>query len=93
MSVVKKKARVSKKRNSASVPAKYAFPVVIEKDEDGFFAVCPSLQGCYTQGDTYEGVLKNIKDVIELHVESRLENGEDIPRYEIYRVITVDVSV
>lgn len=51
-------------------------PVVIEKDADGYFAYCPSLQGCYTQGDTYEEVIKNIKDAIRLHIEDRLaDNG------------------
>ena len=29
----------------------YKVSVVIEKDEDGYFAYCPELQGCYTQGD------------------------------------------
>ena len=41
--------------------------VVVEKDEDGYFAYCPELQGCYTQGETYEEVMENIKDVIRLH--------------------------
>ncbi len=39
----------------------YRFTVVIEKDEDVFFAYCPELQGCYTQGDTWEEALENIK--------------------------------
>ncbi len=51
----------------------YKFSVVIERDADGYFALCPELQGCYTQGDTYEEVLDNIKDAIHLHVEDRLE--------------------
>jgi len=42
---------------------RYTFPVVIEKDEDGYFAYCPTLQGCYTQGDTYEEALANIRDL------------------------------
>ena len=54
----------------------YKFSVVIEKDKDGYFAFCPELQGCYTQGETYEEVLDNIKDAIHLHVEDRIENGE-----------------
>jgi len=36
----------------------YKFSVVIEKDINGYFAFCPELQGCYTQGDTYEEVQK-----------------------------------
>jgi predicted RNase H-like HicB family nuclease len=42
----------------------YRRSVVIEKDKDGYFTYCPELQGCYTQGATYEEVLENIKDAI-----------------------------
>jgi predicted RNase H-like HicB family nuclease len=58
----------------------YRFSIVIEKDEEGYFAFCPELQGCYTQGDTYEEVLENIKDAIRLHVNDRLDNGEEVPQ-------------
>ena len=54
----------------------YRFSVVIERDKRGYFAFCPELEGCYTQGDTYEKVLENIKDAICLHVEDRLEARE-----------------
>jgi predicted RNase H-like HicB family nuclease len=57
---------------------KFTLPVIIEKDEDGYFASCPSLQGCYTQGDTYEEILENIKDAISLHIEDRLLSGEQL---------------
>jgi predicted RNase H-like HicB family nuclease len=57
----------------------YRFPVVIEKDEDGYYAFCPELQGCYTQGDTYEEALHSIEDCIKLHVKDRLASGEEIP--------------
>lgn len=46
---------------------KYFFTIVIEKDKDGYYAYCPQLQGCYSQGDTYEETLENIEDVIKLH--------------------------
>jgi len=46
---------------------KVHLPVLVEKDEDGFFVVeCPLLQGCYTQGKTLDEALKNIHEVIEL---------------------------
>ena len=60
----------------------YKFSVVIERDVDGYFAFCPKLEGCYTQGSTYEAVLENIKDAIRLHIEDRLETGEEIPQAE-----------
>jgi len=49
---------------------KLQFPVVIEKDEDGFYVVeCPVLEGCYSQGKTMDEALKNIREVIELCLE------------------------
>ena len=42
----------------------YRFSVIIEKDKDGYFAFSPELQGCYSQGDTYEETLENIRDAI-----------------------------
>ena len=44
----------------------YRFSVIIEKDKEGYFASCPELQGCYTQGDTYEEALENIKAAVRL---------------------------
>jgi predicted RNase H-like HicB family nuclease len=44
-------------------------PIVIEADADGYFVSCPALQGCYSQGATYEEAVDNIKDAIRLHVE------------------------
>lgn len=51
----------------------YDFTVVVEKDEDGnFLAICPALQGCYTEGSTQEEALELIRDAIKLHIEDRL---------------------
>ena len=71
----------------------YRFSVVIEKDPDGYFAFCPELQGCYTQGETYEEALENIKDAIRLHVEDRLEAGEEIPQPESVSLTSLEVAV
>lgn len=58
----------------------YKFTVVVEKDEDGLYvASVPLLQGCYTQGETYEEALENIKDAIKLHIEARRSVGEPVP--------------
>ena len=51
-------------------------PIVIEADADGYFVSCPALQGCYSQGDSYEEALANIKDAIRLHIENRAEEGK-----------------
>jgi predicted RNase H-like HicB family nuclease len=60
--------------------AKYQFTVVVERDEDGvYIASCPALQGCYSQGDSYEEAVGNLKDAIKLHIEARRSLGEPIP--------------
>ena len=59
---------------------RYKFTVVVERDEDGIYvASCPVLQGCYTQGRTYDEAMKNIKDAIQLHIAARTDMGEQIP--------------
>lgn len=57
----------------------YRFSVAIEKDADGYYAFCPELQGCYTQGGSYEQTLENIRDAIHLHVEDRLASSPQHP--------------
>jgi len=59
---------------------KLVLPIVIEKDRDGYFVSCPALQGCYSQGDSYEQALTNIQDAIRLHIKDRLASGEAVPR-------------
>ena len=71
----------------------YRFSVVIEKDEDGFYAYCPELQGCYTQGETYEEALANIQDAIRLHVEDRLSNKEAIPSPAAVTLTSLEIAV
>jgi predicted RNase H-like HicB family nuclease len=50
--------------------------VIIEKDEEGYFARCLDLQGCHSQGGTYEEALENIKDAISLYIADLKENNE-----------------
>lgn len=58
----------------------FELTIVIERDEDGrFLAVCPALQGCYTEGESEDEARELITDAIRLHIESRLERGEPIP--------------
>lgn len=72
---------------------RYHLPIVIEADGDGYVASCPTLQGCYTQGDTYEEALANVKDAIRLHLEDRRETGEDIQQTRSVSLSTVEVTL
>jgi len=67
-------------------------PIVIEADADSFFVSCPVLQGCYSQGDTYEEAIENIKDAIKLQLVDRLADGEEIPQVSV-SLSTVEIAV
>lgn len=71
----------------------YRFSVIVEKDEDGYFASCNELQGCYTQGETYEEVIENIRDAIALHVEDRVESGEEISQPQAVSMTMMELAV
>ncbi|PUA33910.1 MAG: hypothetical protein B7O98_00365 [Zestosphaera tikiterensis] len=50
------------------------FSVVILEDESGgYIAVVPELPGCHTQGDSLDEVIKNVREAIELYLESLSE--------------------
>lgn len=48
----------------------YKINTVIEKDGYGYYAYCPDLKGCQTQGDTLYEVIENIKEATELYIET-----------------------
>ena len=48
----------------------YKVNVVIEKDEFGYYAYCPELEGCQSQGESFEEVMQNIKEAVELYLET-----------------------
>jgi len=52
--------------------------IIIEKDEFGYYAYCPELEGCHTQGDSLDEVLKNIKEAVELYLETLDEEEKRI---------------
>ncbi|MBI4359092.1 MAG: type II toxin-antitoxin system HicB family antitoxin [Candidatus Nealsonbacteria bacterium] len=70
------------KRLSSAKIKNRQFPVIVEKDEDGFYVVeCPLFSGCFTQGKTLDEALKNIREAIELCLEEK-------DNLEIYRTYT-----
>ncbi|EFR45619.1 toxin-antitoxin system, antitoxin component, HicB family [Helicobacter cinaedi CCUG 18818 = ATCC BAA-847] len=57
-------AKFSQKRTKMLINA------VIEKDENGYFAFVPELKGCVSEGASFEEARTNIKEAIELYLES-----------------------
>ena len=56
--------------------------MVLKAGEDGYvMAECPALPGCISQGRTREEALENIREAIELCLESRAEEGWELPAF------------
>ncbi len=68
----------------------YSFQIVIEKEpeDEGYFAYSPSLRGCFNNGKTIEEAKRSIREAIELHLESCLANGIEIPQDD--RIVHVE---
>ncbi len=56
------------------------YRITIEQDEDGVYvAEVPSLPGCISQGAVRNEAIANIKEAIELYLESLKAHGDPIP--------------
>ena len=65
--------------------------VLIEKDEHGFYAWCPELKGCQSQGASIEKALANIREAIELYLETLPEDERDASLSREILTTTVEV--
>ncbi len=48
----------------------YKVNIIIETDQEGYYAYAPELEGCQTQGNTLEEVMANIREAVELYLET-----------------------
>lgn len=56
------------------------YTVIIEKAADGFYsAYVPDLPGCVACGDSVDEVKTEIREALNLHLESMRQHGEAIP--------------
>ena len=56
------------------------YRILIEQDEDGkFVASCPTLPGCWSQGETRDEAMRNITDAMKGYLESLRKHGDPIP--------------
>jgi predicted RNase H-like HicB family nuclease len=65
--------------------------VVIEKDENGYYAYSPELDGCQSQGATFEEALANVREAVELYLETL--TPEEAHERVSHEVITTSVEV
>lgn len=69
------------------------FRTIIEPDEGNtFHGYAPALQGCHTWGETIEETRKNLREAIELYIQSLVDDGELIPEdtgYEMFETVAL----
>ena len=73
----------------------YSFAVVIEKEPEdpGYLAYSPTLAGCVSSGDTVEETRANMREALQQHVETLLEDGLPIPQDNIFYVEELALGV
>lgn len=71
----------------------YIYRVVIEPDEDRYYAEVPALPDCYSWGYTYEEALKNIKEATKLLLETMREDGEPIPEEDTSKLRNAPITI
>ena len=69
----------------------YKVNVIVEKDEHGYYAYCPELEGCQTQGDSLEETLENIKEAIGLYLDTLSE--DEIKDFLSKEILTTSLQV
>ncbi len=65
--------------------------VIIEKDADGYYAYCPELPGCQTQGDNFEDAMSNIREAAGLYLATL--SKKELRGLTRKQVMTTDMEV
>ncbi len=73
---------------------RYKLAVLIEQDKDGFYAWCPALPGCQTQGATMDEALANIREAVSAYLDtlSEEERAQYVSQEVLNTTIEVDVA-
>lgn len=73
--------------------SQHRYTVVVEQDEDGgFVASCPALNHVASQGETLDEALANVREAMEVYIETLRENGEDVPAPRDVSTSAIDLS-
>lgn len=67
----------------------FNYKTIIEKDGEYYHGYVPALAGCHTQGKTIEETQVNLKEAIEVWLESRAAYNMPIPKPDAVRIESV----
>ncbi len=60
--------------------------VIHEAEEGGYWAEVPSIQGCATQGDTFEELLENIYEAVEACLSVDIKKTQKTERSRVMKI-------
>ncbi|MBS3947515.1 MAG: type II toxin-antitoxin system HicB family antitoxin [Dethiobacter sp.] len=58
---------------------KYEIIIYWSNEDQAFIAEVPELPGCMAHGETQEAVLQNVKEAMQLWIDTALEFGDPVP--------------
>lgn len=67
--------------------------IFMAEEEGGYSVYVPDLPGCVSQGETFEEAKKNIKEAIELYLETTDDDMYEVTPEESRRQFMTSVSV
>lgn len=71
----------------------HRYTVVIEQDEDGgFVASCPALNHVASQGESVDEALANVREAMELYIETLRQHGDAVPAPREVRTSSIDLT-
>ena len=63
------------------------FSMICSQQSNGsYFAICPEVKGCFTQGDTYEQAFANLKDLVETTIK-------EMPKVDIDQILMAKIKI
>ena len=65
--------------------------MVIERDDHGFYAWCPELKGCQSQGATLDEAMANIREAVELYLAT--VSADDLDQLFSKEILTTSIEV
>ncbi|MHC1623418.1 MAG: type II toxin-antitoxin system HicB family antitoxin [Candidatus Methanospirareceae archaeon] len=63
--------------------------IIHAAEEGGYWAEVPSLPGCFSQGETFEEVKENVREAIEVYLESQEKDLVGLRKTD--KVVSVEV--
>ncbi|ABD40144.1 protein of unknown function UPF0150 [Methanospirillum hungatei JF-1] len=64
---------------------------LIQEPDGGYIAHVPALPGCHTQGDSFDEVIENVKDAIQLYMDVLSEESTISPTNSQSQIVEVSI--